>query len=209
MDLPFSTKIPIHYLVRAFEETTTSYKYLWLWALISKVLKCNSLLISVDEIASEMLILASGPIIENKLSFGRQDKMNDFISAITLHYFPDSNLKGPDIQNCIRENSGDLTIKDTIRSISRYVPFRFLTPWFNDELVRRKDSEKNKLIVELSNQYFTNSERRPLYRLDESMHYIEVETLWAEYIKENYKILEGFIFWHFASYLSRATKTCH
>lgn len=203
MDLPHSQKVPIHYLIRAFEETTTSYKYLWLWSLINQILKSENQLISVDEIVSEMLILASGPIIENKLSFGRQDKINSFISSIMLHYYPNSSPKCSDVQNCIKENMGDSAIQDIIKNISRFVPFRMLTPWFSNELKGHKDAEKNNLIVDLSNQYFSNAERRPLYRFDKGMHNIEVDTLWAEYIRENYKILEGFILWHFAGYLNK------
>ena len=87
-------------------------------------------------------------------------------------------------------------------SFKRYVPARFLTPWFSDELRGKKDSEKNTIIKTLARNG-QNSLRASLYSIEAigASEAIKLNDSWRAFLMENLGIVESFAEYHFSLYL--------
>ncbi|HFA48403.1 MAG TPA: HNH endonuclease, partial [Bacteroidetes bacterium] len=83
-------------------------------------------------------------------------------------------------------------------SFGRFVPQRFLSPFFSNELRGKKDAQKDKLIKELANEFFDGN-KPPIYRF--AGNKIEIHPIWLHYLKQNSSIIEGYLFWKLTGYL--------
>lgn len=181
--LPTSTDVDALTLGSAFKETTNSYKFLWLLAILELLHRSNfeKENLGTDAIIREMLAQAWAPSQLFRLSLGNQDRVESVISSIN----------GLDRQlpkmAAIRLSISEANIKEAQRRLLRYVPTRFLRPWFGDEIRGKSDSEIEKTIRHLSNSEF--EKRRPLYRLGKDE--IQVNESWKNYFKDNYPIVKA------------------
>src|SRR5262249_7177447 len=89
-------------------------------------------------------------------------------------------------------------VKDCLLPFSRYVPKRFLAPWFAEKLRSEPDSKRDPLIVELARQSQQTSRPCP-YWFDAD--YIRLNKFWATFLIENMGVVLAFAEQHFARYL--------
>ncbi|WP_461099666.1 HNH endonuclease domain-containing protein [Telluribacter humicola] len=82
------------------------------------------------------------------------------------------------------------------RKLLNYVPYRFLRPFFEQEVRGVPDQYINRRIIELANQ----STRVPYRFLDNE---IELNDDWAIYLQQHQAILQGFIQWHLFKFLQK------
>ena len=139
-----------------------------------------------------------------KLSFGSQDKITEKLDSLNLDIneakfrFTDTEKKA--LRKAIKEQD----IEDTVKFISRYVPFRLIRPFFT-ELVRLPDPKVNQAVVDCATNQFDS--RKPLYQFDsnslESCSAIIVHDAWASYIESNYSIIRGWVSWEYLNYMQR------
>ena len=132
------------HLAQIFKDSTTSYKYAWFLAIMAIINRDPSLeTISLTKIFAEMVSIVWYPVCFFKLSLGIQDILQREILSI----FENEKLQ-PDLNIAILREYV-LSKQDIIEKmdfLKKYVPYRFLTPWFDKSLNGKKDHEKNNII---------------------------------------------------------------
>lgn len=201
--LPPSADVPVEFLAATLRSTTNSYKYLWLLALVEVFgepgADARGLRIPMDEMLSRMLSIAWYPIRRFRLSFGTQDRVGRAVGDLADALGDprrDTGVRRDEIRAALASD------RSLHQDLERYVPYRFLTPWFPGELKGRKDSRKNPVIRECAAGGYGSRERAPLYRFrGERDEEIEVHPAWAAYLVRHAEVVAGFARWHLVRYL--------
>lgn len=191
--LPPDESLPIEVLSRAFNNTTAAYKFFWFRAIL-KLLHSNHYQVSrlnLYQIRNEMLALAWIPSQYFQLSFGAADKTTEFLETINIS--PEGNIRTDAIREKIERFAADKPKKDLLR----WVPYRFLSCWFETELRGIPDQRRNTEIQLLSQRAFAS--KKPLYMLADDT--IDVHPDWMRYLAENQVIVGGWAKWSLMEYL--------
>jgi len=186
------------HLAQIFKDSTTSYKYAWFLAIMAIINRDPSLeTISLTKIFAEMVSIVWYPVCFFKLSLGIQDILQREILSI----FENEKLQ-PDLNIAILREYV-LSKQDIIEKmdfLKKYVPYRFLTPWFDKSLNGKKDHEKNNIIRTLANGS-QNSEYPTPYFFDSAMENIIVNQCWKGFIFDNFQVIHSFAEYNFVQYL--------
>lgn len=203
MTLPNSKKLPINNLAAVFNNTTNSYKFNWFLSILDLLKKQTQNVISIDEIVLNMINRVWYPINYFRISFGKQDQFAFHIEVIRNEYGLHRKLKDEELNNFFIAVRNESLIQKLFSDLTRYVPYRFLTPWFSNELRGRKDYIKDKIIISSADKYFEHNNIKPLYRFSDNTKYIEIDRDWLNYLKENLRLVEDFTLWNLSNYLRR------
>lgn len=204
MKLPESNKLPINKLIQCFDDTTNSYKYYWFLSILDEVKNSvgNEVIIPTDRLVSRMISKTWFTLNYYKLSFGKLDRFSKIVESIKNN----TDLKIDDKEDKVFEvisefyNSRRSFLKKENLVLDRYVKYRFLTPWFKNELrgIEPKDPE----IKRLAQKYANNPAYFPIYTfVDSKSNYIKISPYWIKYLRVNNTILKAFCFWHLTNYL--------
>ena len=82
MKLPNSDYLPINYLSAVFNDTTNSYKFYWFLGILERLNKFQEKEMQIDDIINEMIGEVWYPINYFKLSFGKQDKLEEVVVSL-------------------------------------------------------------------------------------------------------------------------------
>lgn len=138
-------------IIKVFQSTTNSYKYYWLYAILQLVKRKGNQNFYLDEIAIQMIVLAWYPVNYYKLSLGRQDQLGTYIKELKNQFSElKEDIKEEDLFLFLHDNINQKVVKGIINKLTKYVPFRFIRPWF-DETIGAKDAKVNSLIISLQN----------------------------------------------------------
>ncbi|MEP0840576.1 HNH endonuclease domain-containing protein [Coleofasciculus sp. FACHB-64] len=199
-ELPQSARVNVSALSRIFDKATNSYKYLFFLSLLDILEKKQfdiSSSITFQEIIIEMLANAWYPHNYFKLSFGRQDKIANHLDSLNLE-----TNKNPN-KHQLRESIRSRKLDKSIISISRYVPFRLIRPFFAQQTEGLLDAKANQTLIELANPEVEVT--KPIYRFNgESQRdstAIVLHQDWVQYISENYPIVRGWVSWKWLEYM--------
>lgn len=203
-ELPLNSDLDIRNLQRTLDLKwlTTSYKPFWFWAFLD-VLETKSYLVDYNsgnfvnfkDIAKQMMILAWVPSINYRLNFGVSDKLGESVLKIyddysdkrrNLDYIQIERI----IENAVSENP------KYVESLLKYVPFRFLVPFYENQLKGLKDNDKNFTIRDLSN------EKPSIYTLHKDGT-LEVPKQWYQYLITNKSILSSWVKYKLIKYFER------
>jgi hypothetical protein len=201
MILPYSEDLPIANLSAVFKDTTNSYKYFWFLAQLELLKSNDKATIPIDRIIIEMIGDAWFPVIYFKLSFGKQDRLSDSIMDLQRYLGLPKDIPKNELRDILLKKKNDPIVKKTIATLSRYVPYRFLTPWYSEVLRGVIDSKKNDLIISLSNRGFVASDSKCFYKI--TYDSIEMNLIWKDYLLKHFTILNGFTYWHLLQYLQK------
>ncbi|WP_457640556.1 HNH endonuclease domain-containing protein [Persephonella sp.] len=204
LDIPvFSSTLEEKYL-------TNSYKILWFYGILEEIKNKNKE-IPIENIIIRMIAQAWYPILEYKLSFGKQDQLyilvnkiykekNDEIKnkynlknarAINRKYLLDF------LFNMLKEK--DQNLFEAINIISKYVPYRFLSPFYKNLLRGKKDYEKNDIIYnQLKNDPYAVYK---IIKIKNKILKIDINEKWFFYFYFNQKIIESWVIYHLISFL--------
>jgi len=174
LKLPKNNHLPIQKFVGVFNSTTNS------------------------ELVFDIISLVWYPVNYYKISFGKQDTLCEKIFLLKKTLNLQANLNSNDLLNTIKSNNKNSVVIAIVNDITRYVPFRFLTPWFDVHLRGLSDSNKNKKIEFLSNN---NLEDEPLYCINSTNKTIKITNEWYEYLYTNMQIIKDFTYWNLLQYL--------
>lgn len=207
LPLPQSTDLPVQRLAAVFDRVTNSYKFYWFVTVLERAQNDLGYLMPIDELLVEMVALAWYPTNTFRLSLGKQDQLND----IPLRLREARGLGAQERQGVVRQAAHDelrdprSAVGGQIRNLGLYVPWRFLSPFFEAELRRRKDWEKNALIERLADETFTDPERPCLYRFttDGGRPAIELHPGWYRYFRQHAQILKDFCLWNLLLYVQK------
>jgi hypothetical protein len=199
--LPDAKDLPVEKLALVFKDTTNSYKYYWFISLLDNIIQESKTIIPFEHIILNMIGDAWYPINYFKLSFGKQDQLSNSILDLQNTYRYPKDIKRQELIICLLKGKNEQKIKNAIHKLSRYVPYRFLSPWFAEITLGVSDSKKNDLIAMLANQYFIENKPTSLYRFVGNS--IEMNPSWNQYLLIHYNILKGFSYWHLLNYLQK------
>ncbi len=202
MDLPDSREVPVAVLAQMLNDTTNSYKYLFLLALLDSVQ--SSYRDDSDWTAFEMRTLAAGmlmhawyPLTRFHLSFGLQDKVGEVLQAVLLAVGPEKFAYDRSGQEKLRALLLRVLQPEQVKQLTRYVPHRLIRPFFSQELRGVRDSEINARVAGLAREKF--EEVRPLYRLEEGE--VVLHPTWMAYLRQHLTIVRGWVCWNWTQYL--------
>lgn len=203
MNLPTSNVLPIHYLSAVFNDATNSYKFYWLLSILNSVKKQETENIILDDLILEMVANVWYPINYFKISFGKQDKLAVKVEAIKKEFELQREITKEELIVLLKKNKNKNNIRRLINDLARYVPYRFLTPWFSSELRGKKETQKERLIFQYTAKYFTDIKIKPLYKFSRERKIINFHPDWVDYFVKHIKILEGFTLWNLCLYLKK------
>ena len=188
-----------HYLSRVFNDTTNSYKLLWFLALLSLLKQGYSRKFRMDDVFCEMVVEAWHPVCLFRLSLGLQDHFQNVILDIQQSSGLPSKTKPEKIRRYVK-SSKDAQSKLT--RFSRYVPTRFLAPWFADKLRGVKDDKKAEIIKALAfDSQKTQSASLYYFGCIDGCESVTLNNVWLAFLKENRGIVQAFVEYNFARYL--------
>lgn len=185
MQLPQHTTLPIHRLAACFNNTSATYKFYWFLSILQAVEEGQTT-IPKQTLFASMVANAWYTIHYFRVSFGKQDKLQDAVKAIKeMERLPiDANRNL--IAATLVSTANPITI-NLLRHFDAHVPHRFLSPW--------QLGATERSVYEAS-QRFTNDS---LYALDKDE--ISINPAWEDYLKANAGILRAFCYWNLALYL--------
>jgi hypothetical protein len=183
MDLPYQDDLPVHLLAGCFNNTSATYKFYWFLAVLGRV-ELGDTKIEKRDLFAEMVAHAWYTVNYFKVSFGKQDKLQEVITQLrTLE-----NLTIDTDRRLIFKQLSATNNKQTLRELRYFngeVPHRFLSPWF-----RAADTR----VAYAASQRFEN---QCLYAFD----HIEINPIWVDYLRRHSGILKHFCYWNLAVYL--------
>ena len=181
---------------KVFSNTTNSYKYYWWLSIMQICEEKNTKSISFHEITLKVISKLWYPVNYFKLSFGKQDKCSKYIREIKETYNLDDNLNEIDLYLVLLNNKDSELLRKISYELARYVPFRFIRPWYSEDIRGVKDGEVNSRILKLQN------ESSP-YTIDLNSKSITINSDWFYWIKTNFKLIESFTYFEIIKYLEK------
>lgn len=202
--LPLNAELEVAPLARLFDETTNSYKFVFFLSLLD-ILKRNQFRagdpIPFRDLVVEMLANSWYPHTYFRLSFGRQDQITARLDSLRLEIGePILKFKDPDkklLRATIAEHPLD-------HSLMRFVPFRLLRPFFEEELRGIPDYKVNDAIARLASG--ERGQKAPLYSFSEQHDAILPHPLWTEYLRVHFALIQGWAAWHWLEYMQRCNQ---
>lgn len=199
MELPEDDQLDIGKLAAIFADTTNSYKFYWFLAILDSLRQNGQPIISMRELSLRMVATAWYPLDYFKLSFGKQDGFKpiaDFVSTLLL---VDNRPTAPSL---LTQLNGKLTaaelqqLTNRVAVLLRWVPFRFVRPFFGVETHKLPEHQVNGRVSELAAQ----STKAPYKFVGDQ---IELHKPWLDYLQKHQGVLRGFTFWHLVRFLQK------
>lgn len=199
MELPNTGDVDVSSLSKVFNETTNSYKFYWFLAILDSLQKTGNPRISMQDLSLQMVATVWYPLDYYKLSFGTQDQFREIAKFISNRLTVNTKKNAPDLISQLQTHLSEnelANVYQRAKQLLRWVPFRFVRPFYEIETKGLPDHHVNNAIVELTNLY----DRAP-YRFDDE--HIIVSEAWAIYFQRYQYILRGFISWHLVRFLQK------
>jgi hypothetical protein len=199
MQLPESDELDISRLTAIFSDTTNSYKFYWLLAILDSLRETSKTRFSMHDLSLRMVANVWYPLDYFKLSFGKQDGFKPIADFVSERMTVDNRPTAPNLFSQLNNylSTTDLTqLQRRVSVLLNWVPYRFIRPFFAQETRGLLDHQVNARIVELANQ----SEKAPYHFIDDK---IEIHDKWAAYLHQHQTILRGFTSWHLVRFLQK------
>ncbi|GAB3719420.1 HNH endonuclease domain-containing protein [Spirosoma flavus] len=199
MLLPEDERIDITKLASVFSDTTNSYKFYWLLAILDSLRDNGRTRIAMRDLSIRLIASVWYPLDYFKLSFGRQDSFKLIADFVSERMAIDNGPTAPGLVDQLQSglSESDLTtLYGKVGNLLRFVPYRFIRPFFAQELRGIPDYQVNVRLVELANQ----SSKAP-YRF--SGDDIELTQDWFRYLNQHQAILRGYTQWHLVRFLQK------
>ncbi len=191
MQIPQSDILSTNRLGNIFSNTTATYKFFWFVSIMQIHAKSDNPRISVWDIVIRMVANAWYPIHYFRLSFGKSDSLFVIVKDIQRITQIPIDANADTIIAALTDRLGDKQIKNELSKLTRYVPYRFLSPWIN--------TSDDKLMVERS-QALENGCLYSLHKYGTNFS-IEINPVWDAYLHAHYNILVDFTYWNLTLFL--------
>lgn len=192
MTIPQSEHLSTSAMNRVFDDTTATYKFYWLLALLDMHVKEEQSEMPALKIAARMVAYAWYPIEYFNLSFGKGDSMEAIIPKVAELTGITVDDKLEDKNNVITESVfANKQVKNEVKKLLKNVPFWFQSPWIrtsdSKEMVRRSQLLENDCLYSLTGT-------------GESLT-VKINPKWSLYLRTNYEILRDFALWNLTLFL--------
>lgn len=183
--LPSKDNLPIYKLLSCFNNTTATYKFYWLLAIIDEVERGRTM-IPKRHLFAGMVSHAWYTVHYFHIGFGKFDLLGEHTKEIQqIEQIPISKSRD-EIREQLNTSVNSRT-RAALNHFDRNVPHWFLSPWF---------PRATKAQIYKDSHDFSN---RAPYSLDKE--FISINLLWSNYFQENAAFIRSFCFWHLAIYL--------
>jgi hypothetical protein len=200
-NIPSNEEIPVEIVSSIFNDTTNSYKFYWFIAILDFLQNNDSEEILIEDLCYKMLDSVWYPLNYFKLSFGKQDKFINISNLFHEHINVDNKETVLEqlskIENIVVRNS----IKKNINQLSRWVPYRFIRPFFRNQLAGYPDQIVNEKIFQIAQETSNKNPNLVPYYFTEAS--IVINKPWKDYFKRNIGLLRGFTFWKLVGFVQR------
>lgn len=193
MQLPYSSELNIGYLSRLFDNTSNCYKFFWFQAILTK-LQAGKTRITFDELINEMIADAWYMVTEYHLRLGPigiTDNLEEVVKYIgQVHPFASSEKREKIIEFLVQ--SDDRAISRFKQILAMHVPYRLQVPFYDEIAITGKQWSGSKEILTKE----INRQKHLIYYFISAKGLkteIEVDSTWAEYLKRNKEILQGWL----------------
>jgi phage repressor protein C with HTH and peptisase S24 domain len=183
------------YIGQVFRDTTNSYKLVWFLAVLSLLKRGKADVLALADILAEMAVLAWHPVCLFRLSLGCQDRLQNAVRAMREYSHLDPNETTDNVRSFI---NGSSEAKAQLDCFKRYVPTRFLVPWFADDLRGTADSRRDVKIHDLAKESQMTPFATP-YWFDGPD--IRLNRSWQFFLLDNMAVVQAFVEHHLALYL--------
>ena len=189
--IPFSHKLSTYCLSRIFDNTAATYKYYWFLCLLDFYVIKGLTRIKLWDILVEMVAKAWYPVTYFRLSFGKSESLYEAIWNLQKGNNIPININSDELLALLHEYIQSPSKRKQLDFLKMNVPFRFLRPWI--------DTSDNNLMAKRSELF----ENGCLYKLERVGRewWIEFNTEWLPYLKDNYSILCDFTYWNLTQFL--------
>ena len=203
-DLPPSSDLPVEHLAACFNKVTNSYKFYWFLAILEHLRENHSAVIPINDLLARMVASVWYPANYFRLSFGKQDRLGQIAVQVGEHTLLPIDSKRQEVIHSIQELSANSPTAYEITSLGEYAPFRFLRPFFTQQLRGLSDWKVNEKIKGLAEQTFTDPQSPCIYRfVSQPAAAIEIQASWFKYLNQHLTILTGFCLWNLVNYIQK------
>ncbi len=198
--VPYSNEVDYRTFSAVLDDNKMSatYKMYWLLALLEEI-QLDNFDIDFKKLISRMVTFAWYPILKYKLSFGLCDNLVKVVNYIEDTYCLGSNCDEKKLLDFIY-NCEDKILNKMLKDLTYNVPYRFLSPFFREH-TRGERSKVEKIIEELSRK-----DEKCVYEIyidGESKKRIKIRENWCNYLKNNYRILQGWAYYKLVIFLQK------
>lgn len=186
--LPQYQGLPVQLLAATFKKTAATYKFYWFLSLL-QLIEEEGTKIEKRKIFARMLSNAWYPINYFKLSFGKQDKIQEAISFFHHQRGIPIDLDRQRVWKSIMAFNDPTSLAWLIH-FDKQVPHWFISPWFPS-----RNSPK-----QIYNQSTEREIKSPYFL---ARDYIEINPEWLEYLLRNSAILKDFCYWNLSLFLQK------
>jgi hypothetical protein len=197
MHLPQDDRLHIGKLTGVFGDTTNSYKFYWLLAILECLDEGSDNQVSLRDLSLRMVAGVWYPLDYFKLSFGKQDGFKPIADSISRYLTVDNRPTAPGLFTQLKLvlSSNELEkLYKQVAELLRWVPYRFIRPFFAAETRGLPEHKVNGRIAELA----AKSAHAPYLFVKDK---IEVHEVWANYLRRHSYILRSFTYWHLVRFL--------
>ena len=197
MILPEYKNLDTQHFQRLFDNMAESYKLFWFRAVIDAVCEGKSF-VSYDEIINDMIADSWYMVNEYRLNLGPRDTLEKLVKRAQEITGLKSSENREKIIKAI-SNCDDKEIRDYKKTLTLNVPYRLQSP-----------------LIGLNNAAFDGSPKTVATRINDfdNLIYkfenisglesiIAIDETWAEYIRNNYEIISGWVYYNLINYLQR------
>jgi len=182
---PFESNLPINRLAACFNNTSATYKFYWLLAILDTVQE-NRKDIGKLELFVRMISNAWYTVNYFHVSFGQQDLIQDTVRRLKdIEGIRIDEQKASIILRLMASNRPET--RKLLFHFDKNVPHWFLSPWY-------PKTDKN-TIYQLSQ----DNTGEPLYHLYKDS--IVINDRWFAYLTRHVRIIRDYIYWNLALFL--------
>ena len=171
-------------LETCLDNTSASYKYLWLLEIIDRIAYEDEVVIDMNAMATSMLERSWTMMVEHDLSFGNVDSIRKIYARLGLFEMSQEEAK----QYLRYSYKISPELRSAVSTLLNNVPYRFLSPWI--------PWESNAQVRADSQRYHNNSP----YSIEDKK--IVINPKWIPYFKHNHKRIREFVNDGFNRFLS-------
>lgn len=185
MHLPSSSQLPIDKLAAVFGNTSATYKFYWLFAIVELV-EDGATQIEKKKLFARMIANSWYTVNYFKLSFGKSDNIQKAIQNILLSRILSESSTKEEVYRILFECVNPEVIKQ-VKIFDDSVPYWFLSTWFpkasKTEIYRRSSKSDSGCLYSLVGKD------------------VIINPIWIEYLKTNARFIKDFCYWNLALFL--------
>ncbi|MFK7798413.1 MAG: HNH endonuclease domain-containing protein [Aureispira sp.] len=192
-------------LSQIFNNTTTSYKFYWFWALLEHAQEKET--IWFRDLLIRMVSLSWHTVVYYKLEFGGGDQLPEIMKRMLAISDLNELSKQEEIEDYLhicwsaKDNSEEeKELIKAVKKLEKEVPYRSLRPFVTGAYSKKR-------IIDTAQRYFGVAEKAPIYKINSKLsstgNSLTVQSEWRIYLQQHYKILQEFCWWNLAEFLRR------